>query len=99
MRYAVLETNSGYVWAVVDAQSPLDACYEADNRAGGSPEDFNGVGKYVEVSVSDINTTKGHYDVREAPSGFDVQDGQDREQIAAVEALPRAGVFTWQAED
>ena len=64
-------------------------------RIGGD----RGEGAYEEVSASELRTTRGVYDVRTAPAGFDVQDGQDREEIAAVEALPRAGVFGWVAAE
>lgn len=88
-RFALIESNSGYVWGVVDAESALAACAACDVQAGGD----RGEGAYEEVSASELRTTRGVYDVRTAPAGFDVQDGRDREEIAAVDALPRAGVF------
>lgn len=90
-RYAIIETNSGYVWGVVNAQSALDACTEVDKAVGGDP----GEGWYQTVPAGEWNTDRGYYDVRQAPEGFDVDDGQDREQIAAVNALPRVGMFQW----
>jgi hypothetical protein len=90
-RFAIIESNSGYVWGIVDAETALDACYACDEEIGGRPYE----GTYEEVSGADLRTTRGVYDVREAPAGFDVRDGQNRESIAAVEALPRAGLFCW----
>lgn len=90
-RFAILESNSGYVWGVVDAESALAACTACDEQAGGD----RGDGVYEEASLSDLRTTRGVYDVRIAPAGFDVADGQDRDAIAAVEALPRAGLYGW----
>lgn len=90
-RFAVLESNSGYVWGVVSAESAFAACSAVDAEVGNRPES----GKYESVSVGELRTTQGVYDVRSAPAEFDVADGQDRDAIAAVEALPRAGVFGW----
>ena len=90
-RFAVLESNSGFVWGVVDAESALAACAAVDADAGGMHE----AGEYESVSVSELQTNRGVYDVRIAPAGFDVLDGQDQDAVAAVEALPRAGVFGW----
>lgn len=90
-RFAIIESYSGYAWGVVDAETALAACAACDAEYGGD----RGEGAYEEVSASELRTTRSLFDVRTAPAGFDVQDGQDREEIAAVEALPRAGVFGW----
>ncbi len=90
-RFAIIESNSGYVWGVVNADSALDACSACDAEIGGRPES----GHYESVSVGELRTTRGVYDVRLAPAGFDVQDGQDAASIDAVQALPRAGVYGW----
>lgn len=90
-RFAIIESNSGFVWGVVDAESALAACSVVDNEIGGRPA----TGFYEPASESELRTTRVVYDVREAPEGFNVDDGQDPEQIAAVEALPRAGLFGW----
>jgi hypothetical protein len=89
--YAILESNTGYVWGVVQAESAIAACAVCDAEVGGDRDE----GAYEEVGTSELRTTRGVYDVRTAPAGFSVQDGQDRDEIAAVEALPRAGVFGW----
>jgi hypothetical protein len=90
-RFAIIESNSGYVWGVVDAETALAACSVCDADVGGD----RGEGAYEEVSSSELRTSRGVYDVRLAPAGFDVADGQDSEAIASVQALPRAGVFGW----
>ncbi len=97
-RFAIIESNSGYVWGVVDAETALAACAACDAEVGGD----RGEGAYEEVSASELRTTRttrGVYDVRTAPADFFVQDGQDRDEIAAVEALPRSGVFGWVAAE
>ena len=94
-RFAIIESNSGYVWGVVNAESALSACALVDAEVGSRPE----AGKYESVSVGEMRTTRGVYDVRTAPVGFEVQDGQDSANIAAVAALPRAGVFGWVAAE
>ena len=90
-RFAILESNSGFVWGVVDSDSSIQACYDVDADTGGRPGD----GEYEPVSVGELRTTRGWYDVRLAPDGFDVVDGQDQDSIAAVEALPRDGFYVW----
>jgi len=91
-RFAILESNSGYLWGVVDAESALAACTAVDAYCGAN----RGDGAYESVCESELRTTRGVYDVRTAPAGFKLhQDGQDLDAIAAVEALPRAGVFAW----
>jgi hypothetical protein len=90
--FAIIESNTGYVWGVVDSHSSLQACYAVDMQAGGWHQE---PGQYEQVSTSELRTTRGVYDVRIAPEGFDVQDGQNADEIAAVEALPRAGVYAW----
>lgn len=87
--YAIIESNTGFVWAVVDADDALAACYAADRETGGRPED----GQYEPAPTSDLRSTRGVYDVREAPAGFDVDDGQDATEIERVQALPRAGIY------
>jgi hypothetical protein len=90
-RFAILESNSGFVWGVVDAETALAACAECDREVG-----ERGDGQYAPVSASEIHSTRGVYDVRHAPAGFDVQNGQDADEIAIVDALPRAGLFGWE---
>lgn len=90
-RFAIIESNTGYIWGVVDAETAPAACAVCDAQVGGD----RGDGAYEEVGAAELRTTRGGYDVRNAPAGFDVQNGQDRDEIAAVEALPRAGLFGW----
>jgi hypothetical protein len=93
--YAIIDTNSGYVWGVVDSDSARQACYDVDVQAGGWHQE---PGEYQEVSQSEIRSGRSLYDVRVAPDGFDVADGQDKDEIAAVEALQRVGLFCWTPE-
>lgn len=88
-RFAIIESNTGHVWGVVNAESALAACTACDVEAGGD----RGEGQYESVSVGELSTSRGIYDVRLAPADFDVRDGQDRDAISATEALPRAGLF------
>jgi hypothetical protein len=90
-RFAIIESNTGYVWGVVNAESALAACAACDADAGGD----RGEGYYEEVSESELRTSRGVYDVRTAPEGFSVTDGQADDDIERVSALPRAGVFGW----
>ena len=85
-RYAILETNTGYVWGVETAASPIDACRQLDRSIG-----EHGL-TYEEAPAGALYTTEGLYDVRVAPDGFDVVDGQDRAAIADVNAMPTAAL-------
>jgi hypothetical protein len=77
---------------VVDAASAENACAAIDAETGNARHDG---GAYVEVCASELLTTRCLYDVRVAPAGFDVENGQDPGAIAGATALPRAGVFAW----
>lgn len=86
-RYAIIESNSGFVWGIVNATSALEACYEVD-RTIGRPEE----GTYEIANAADRDV----YDVRLAPSGFDQKStGDDEASITEVGALPRVDRFVW----
>lgn len=87
--YAILETNSGFVWGIVTAANPIAACRAMDESA-------RTYGRtYAEGSVADLRTTGGAYDVRLAPAGLenDQRGGDDDSLIADVGAMPRAAVI------
>ena len=90
--YAIIDTNSGYVWGVVDSDSARQACYDVDMQAGSWHQEE---GEYQEVAQGELRSGRSLYDVRVAPDGFTVDNGQDADEIAAVEALPRAGLYVW----
>jgi hypothetical protein len=93
-RYAVIEINSGYIWAVVNARTALEACAAAD-RAAGSEDRLDG--HHYEVGYrGDANLT---YDVRVAPDDFDEPNGQDQKAIDTVDTMPCAGLFTLVADE
>jgi hypothetical protein len=75
--YAIIETYSGFVWWSGLADSPESACYAADKESGGRGEP----GHYEE-GAKWLHTSRGVYDVREAPAGFVAEDGKDQDSIA-----------------
>jgi hypothetical protein len=91
MRFAVIDSYTGFVMGVVDAASAENACVAIDVEARNGRHD----GAYIEVDASELRTTRCLYDVRVAPAWFCVENGQDPDEIAAVDGLPRAGVFAW----
>lgn len=80
--YALIDNACGYVWGVTVAESPIAACAAVDAEIGGEPR------RYEEVGSFDHANAWG-YHVHAAPEGFTVNDGQNDDEIAAVEALPR----------
>ena len=82
-RYALIDDNTGYVWGVTDATDPAAACRVIDE----SLHEFGRTYEDHGPRSGSERTTRGGSVVYEAPAGFDVEDGQDAEQIAAVEAL------------
>lgn len=81
--YAMIDLHTGFVWGVETARDAVSACRQMDEAIG-----IHGR-SYDEGSASDLRCGLDAYAVHEAPAGFDVTDGQDADQIAAVEMLPR----------
>ncbi len=88
--YTIIDTNSGFVWWCGTATDSETACYAADDECKGRDEDG-----YYEMCAEEVRDSRGIYDVRIAPPGYTVDDGQDPDAIAAVEAMPRAGLYAW----
>ena len=82
-RFATIDLNSGFVWWIGDAEDPADACARSHAETGNTQAEF------VECRGTDGAT----YAVHEVPAGFDVEDGQQADAIAATEAHPFAGYF------
>lgn len=81
-QYALIDKNSGFLWATVDAKSPIDACFEADQSI--SPGDQY---RYFET-YSGGNWT---YAAHEVPRGkYAAADGQNQDVIDEISALPVA---------
>lgn len=80
--FAIVDDYSGFVWGVAKAADPISACRVID-------EDCNEHGrKYEEVSSFSAFNEPG-YHVYEVPDGFTVDNGQNADEIATVEAFPR----------
>jgi hypothetical protein len=91
-RYALIDDHSGYVWGVVDATSPVEACRIVDADGGDEARVYEEHGSGYRLGGAD------GYLVHEAPVGFDVADGQDVAQIEAVSMLPRVAVVSFTVE-
>lgn len=86
-RYALIDTNSGFVWWVGDAASPEEACKKADIDTGG---EFRG--EYRHIGWYSYKSGMDGYVVYEVPACFEVNDGQDQEEIATVESMTSIGL-------
>ena len=87
-RYAMIDIHSGFVWGVEDATDEVEACRQMDEGVGVYGREYETHGPQ---SGAHRRGVQG-YIVHEAPVGFDVTDGQDKAQIAAVDALPRVAI-------
>lgn len=83
--FALIDNLSGHVRWVGNADTPEDACQRATAETGGQPGTA-----YEHCSLLPTGTG---YLVYRAPLGFDVENGHDADQIAAVRALPFLGRF------
>ena len=83
-RFAMIDINSGYVWGVETAANAVAACAQMDQAIGGVTRayDEHGPRSYAE------RRGQSGYIVHAVPAEFDVDDGQDAAQIAAVGSYP-----------
>lgn len=89
-RYAMIDIDSGYVWGVENAADPVAACRQMDEALGVTGREYEAHGPRSGAGRSG----QTGYEVYQAPVGFDVQNGQDQAEIAAVSALPRVAIVT-----
>ena len=82
--YTLIDSNSGLVWATVQAASAIDAARVADEQIGGRPyrAEYNDCTRY------DIRGGAEGYFVYEDDTGVDFTAGD----YEAVQKLPLAGV-------
>lgn len=85
-RFALIDLDSGYVWGVYDADTPAAACQMSDRDNKAAPR------TYTDTYRSQISGKSG-FAVHAAPAGFDINDGQNSDEIQAVSALPLIGYF------
>lgn len=91
--FAIIDDYSGFVWGVIAAADPITACRLID-------EDCKEYGRSYEEVSSFSGSNAAGYHVYEVPHGFTVNDGQNANEIAAVERFPRvAMVLTKQGEE
>ena len=76
-RYAMIDLNSGYLFSVQDADTPLDAVDATDRETGSDPQ------TYEEVSVSQVGGRSG-YAVYTVDDDYTCDDGQDQGAIDYV---------------
>ena len=87
----MIDNYSGFVWDIVDADTPLDAVEKSDASRGDTDRTYEvAIGERWMKESPMVNG----YRVYLADDGFDVQDGQSWDAIEAVEKLPFARGFT-----
>lgn len=85
MKYAIIEDYSGYVWGVIEAETPVDACRKLDEEIGGEPRTYENIGSARWYGNG------GCYHVHIAPDDYECENGgDDAKEIAMVEAMPLA---------
>lgn len=86
-RYILIDNASGYIWGETNAETPEEACRLVDYSI-----DRSNSRTYFEAYSLDSN--ESGYHVYEAPERFpEIEDGQNLEEIMAVEALRRVATF------
>lgn len=83
-RFAVIDNDAGLIWWCGDAESAEAACQAADLTGGEVRGQYRWAPK---------NSGEHGYFVYQAPEGFEVNDGSDSTEIAAVEAMPFLGLY------
>lgn len=83
--FVLVDNASGYIWWAGSDASPEAACAAATLETGGE------MAKYREVH--NLAANEGGYHVYSAPAGYSVKDGQDRDEIETVSAMPLVGKF------
>jgi hypothetical protein len=90
-RYALIDSNTGYVWGIATGETPEAACAIVDHDIDPSEADAR---QYESITASDRG--RDHYLVYDATTlDGDVTDGQDQEQIDRVSALPLVARIGW----
>ncbi|MEL6280851.1 MAG: hypothetical protein AAFR28_18515 [Pseudomonadota bacterium] len=73
--YAIIERNSGYIWGVVKATDPIEACRTMDADIGGEPREYEEV--YRETDLKENG-----YLVFKVANGWWCDNYQSEEHIA-----------------
>jgi len=92
IRYAIVDHASGFVWGVVNAKSPVDACQAVDEDNRDFGREYELVGRF------DFANDSGYIVYAVAPD-FDVTDGQDTAQCDAVPAEGKRVAFVKFSEE
>ena len=82
-RYAIIDTNSGFVWGDTIASSPIEACRLIDQNISCQERAY--------TETSDPRSTETGYRVYVVPVDLAIDDGQDGGTIEAVESCEYAG--------
>ena len=77
-KYATIDMNSGYVWWAGEAMHPVEACKNSDLEGNNEAREFE--------EITRSQREHAAYAVYQIPADLSIDDGQDKEQIAAVEA-------------
>lgn len=93
--YAVIDINSGYVWGVITANSPFEACAKLDAVTDPVPIGYSerGMEKY-DPSTSSAYQLYHMDDVADDDHGLDAVDKEDPNVISMVEAHPLVATMT-----
>jgi hypothetical protein len=86
MRFATIDLYSGYVRWVGEASNAIDACHRSDEVSGNTR-----AGEFERIAAGDASSTG--YAVYEVPADFEVNDGQNADEIAATTAQRLVGFY------
>ena len=93
MRYILMDNHSGYIWGDTLAKDPIDAARWIDEQA-------REYGRRYEECLTLATNETGYLVYVAPPDHPAIDDGQDEDQIAAVEDACElvARVKVWEAE-
>lgn len=77
-KFATIDTNSGYIWWAGEAADAIDACKKSDVEGNNEAREFE--------EVPRSHRANANYAVYQIADSLHIDDGQDKELIAAVEA-------------
>lgn len=89
-RYALIDNYTGFVWGVTDASDPIEACALVDAETGDTDRQYD----TYPARLLERESRSG-YRIHKVPDDFDVEDGQNEDEIERVLSWPCVAGVCW----